>query len=456
MGWFQGKKEAAKAVVTKPPELSADDSIWDGRRACLDRLNCIFGTHGSKGVVLKLYLENFKSLNKTFGYDYCEELLSQITSYLQEVSGGNLYRYIGVEFILILEQCTEGMACELGDEILERFEHVWKIKGVDCLCSAQVGICSYPGHGTDTHSILRRLDMAVSAASDCGPNQLSVYDSALHNKAMRRQAIAMYLQTALEKNELEVRYRPTYSLKEGRFTRADAYMRIFIQGIGLVGAGEFLPVAEDSGQVRAIGYYALNHAGKCIADLMAAGTEFDSICIAVSPVLLVQEDFIQTVSQVMAAYEIPQGKLALEINESALTSAYLNVNITMQELAGMGVELVMNHFGSGCAPVASILDLPVHTVKLERLFVWQLETNPRSAFVAGGLIHIARELGIHIIAEGVETENQLNALNNYKCELQQGFYYAPTMEQDVMMKVMGKGLEESRALVEEEKQKMEM
>ena len=226
--------------------------------------------------------------------------------------------------------------------------------------------------------------------------------------------------------------------------------------IGLVGAAEFMPIAEDSGQIRAIGYYALDHAGRCISELMITGREFDSICIPVSPVLLVQEDFLDQVTKVLETYQIPKGKLALEVDDSALSNVYLNVNITMQELSDMGVELVLNNFGSGCAPVSSILDLPINTVKLERMFVWQLETNPKSASIAGGLIQIARELGIHIIAEGVETENQLNALNNYQCEYQQGFYYAPTMEQDVLIKVMGTTLDESRVTIEEEKLKMKM
>ena len=189
---------------------------------------------------------------------------------------------------------------------------------------------------------------------------------------------------------------------------------------------------------------------------MNTGREFDSICIPVSPVLLVQEDFLDQVTKVLETYQIPKGTLALEVDDSALSNVYLNVNITMQELSDMGVELVLNNFGSGCAPVSSILDLPINTVKLERMFVWQLETNPKSASIAGGLIQIARELGIHIIAEGVETENQLNALNSYQCEYQQGFYYAPTMEQDVLTKVMGTTLDESRVTIEEEKLKMKM
>lgn len=286
---------------------------------------------------------------------------------------------------------------------------------------SQIGICSCPAYGADMTSVLKNLDAAVSAAEEYGPNQYAVFDSKLHEQVLRRQAIARYLQTALEKNEIEVRYRP---------------------------------IAEDSGQIRAVGYYALEDAGRLIARLMEEGKEFESICIPVSPLLLTQEDFIDNVEDVITRFHIPSGKLALELDDTALSSVYLNVNITMQELAHLGVELVLNHFGSGCVPVTGILDLPVNTVKLERMFVWQLETNPSCAAIAGGLIQIAKNLNIHIIAEGVETENQLNTLNGYECEYQQGFYYAPTMEKETLIKVLGCTPEESRITVEEEKKKM--
>lgn len=457
MDWFRNKKEkeqpqepAAAAILQA--DVTAEEA--GSRSQCLAQLDALFAPIPSKGMAVKVYLENFKSLNQAFGYEYCEKMLSQITDYLKDISEVTVYRYIGVEFILILDGCSEGQASALADTILERFENVWKVDGVDCLCSAQIGLCSYPGHSENTQMLLKHLDLAVQAASEQGANQSAVYDSALHEKAMRRQAIARYLQTALEKEELEVRYRPTYNLKEKRFTRADSYMRIFIQGIGLVGAAEFIPIAEDSGQIRAVGYYALEHAGHFIQELIQAGKEFESICIPVSPILLVQEDFLDKVNEVLTRYEIPEGKLALELDDEALSSVYINVNIIMQELSSMGVELVLNHFGSGCAPVTSVLDLPINTVKLERMFVWQLENNPASACIAGGLIQIARDLDLRIIAEGVETENQIKALNHYACEYQQGFYYAPTMEKDVLMKVLGTTLEESRVTIEEEKAKM--
>lgn len=455
MEWFQNKKKkrTAEALTGAGVNPAAAPEHTSNIRGILDEIMANAGL-ASGGVVLKLYLENFKHLNKIFGYDYCEKLLCQITAYLTEAAGGCVYRHIGVEFIIILEQFSEGRASDLADELLDRFGHVWTINGIDCLCSAQIGLCSYPGHALTTDELLKRLDQAVSSASDCGPNQLAVYDSAMHNQFLRRQSIALYLQSAIEKDEIEVRYRPTFNLKEGRFTRADFYMRVFIQGIGLVGAGEFLPIAEDSGQIRTIGYYSLEQVGRCIADLMAEGKEFDSICVPVSPILCLQENFLEQVGRILETYKIPSGRLALELDESALGNAYLNINIIMQELSDLGVELVLNGFGSGYTPISSLLELPVQTLKLERLFVWQLETNPRASCIFGGLIHIARSLGLHIIAEGVETENQLNALNQFGCEYQQGFYYAPTMNQDTLMKVIGTTLDDSRITIEEEKLKM--
>lgn len=452
MEWFQNKRGKEEMPKSAPAPAAPEAG---SRPDCTRRLEELFASRSSKGVALKLYLDNFKNLNKIFGYDYCEELLSQITEYLKEESGQTVYRYIGVEFILILDGFTEGRAADLADDILERFGSVWKIQGVDCLCSAHIGLCSYPGHAQTPGELLKRLDLAVASAAESGINQMSVYDSHLHGQFLRRQTIALYLQTALEKGELEIRYRPTYNLKEGRFTRADSYMRIFIQGIGMIGAAEFLPIAEDSGQIRAIGYYALDHAGRCIRELIQTGKTFDSICIPVSPVLLVQEDFLSQVEDLIRRYEIPEGKLALELSDDVLGSLYVNINIIMQELSDLGVELVMNHFGSGCAPVSNVLDLPISTVKLERMFVWQLETNPEAAYVASGLVEIARNLNLHIIAEGVETANQLKALNDCACEYQQGFYYAPTVEQNVMIKVMGTTLDESRLTLEEEKRKMQ-
>lgn len=405
----------------------------------------------NKGVVLKLYLENFKRLNIIFGYEYCEKLLDQIIAYLTEATGNPIYRHVGVEFIAVLEQATQGEASEIAEEITERFESVWKVDDTDCLCSIQVGMCTYPGYSSDAGDMMKCLDLALTRAGEMGPNQYLMYDSTLRQETLRRQTIAHYLHTALENEEIEVRFRPTYHIEEERFTRAEFYMRIFIQGLGMIGAGEFLPIAEDSGQVRMLEYFALEQVGKTIAALIEDGVEFESIALPISSVLFLQEDFLENVENLIGKYKIPKKKLAIEVEESVFLTAQLNMNVVMQELSDMGIELILNNFGSGYSGITSILDLPIDTVKLERMFIWQLETNPDSAHIIEGLIQIAKNLNIRLIAEGVETENQLRLLNAFDCPLQQGFYYSPTMELASLKQVLNHSLKEAREILVAEK-----
>ena len=157
MDWFRNKKDTKQpqeptAPVISQPDIQTEDV--SSRNQCLAQLDKLFAPVPSKGMAVKIYLENFKSLNQAFGYEYCEKLLSQITAYLKDISEVTVYRYIGVEFILILDGCTEGQASALADTVLERFENVWKVDNVDCLCSAQIGLCSYPEHSENTQRLL--------------------------------------------------------------------------------------------------------------------------------------------------------------------------------------------------------------------------------------------------------------------------------------------------------------
>lgn len=454
MNWFHKKTDPAPPIepdIQKAGETALKNKLE--RDAFYKHLSTALSPD-NRGTVLKLYIENFKRLNQVFGYDYCENLLDQILTYLKVLTGKIVYHYIGVEFFIILDQYTQGQVLELAEEIAGKFDHAWKVNGTDCLCSVQMGICSYPGHAADPDQMLKCLDLAVLKAEDIGPNQAVVFDSTLQKQLKRRQTIALYLKTALEKEEVEVRYRPTFHTDSGTFTRAELYMRIFIKGLGLIGAGEFLPVAEDSGQIRAILYYALEKVAQCISELLEMGREFDSIALPVSPVLFLQEDFPDEVKRIMASYGIPKGKLALEFQESALTMAYLNINVMLQQLQEMGVELILNEFGSGYSGISTILELPVDSLKLERLFVWQLETNPKSRYIMEGLVRMAKDLNLNIIAEGVETENQVQILTAAGCNHQQGFYYSPTLEKDSLLHVLGTSLTESLPLLAEEKEKM--
>ena len=379
MGLFGRKKqntenmpetvEKAVAEVSAESTNPGDMSLGGDRMVCRHQLDHALSGDG-QGVVMKFYIENFKRMNELFGFSYCEELLKAILEYLREKNGCTVYRYVGVEFIAILRSRTQGQAVRLAEEILDRFSQSWNIDGTDCMCSCQIGLCSYPGYASSADEILKYLDLAVSKAAETGINQYAIYDSKLHAMYLRKQAIAKYISTALENHELEIRFRPTYNTKENRFVRAEYYMRMFVKDIGMVGSAEFVPIAEDTGQISSVEYYALEQVAREIAELEKQGIAYESIAVPVSPVLLIQENFVDTVQSMIEKYQIPSGKLAVEIDEYALTTTPVIIEIVMQQLKDLGVELILNNFGSGYSGISKILELPVDTLKFERMFMW--------------------------------------------------------------------------------------
>ena len=189
--------------------------------------------------------------------------------------------------------------------------------------------------------------------------------------------------------------------------------------------------------------------------MIQKGNDFESVALPISADLLLQEYFVEKVKEALDRYEIPVGKLALEITENVLTSAYMEADRVLRALKDLGVEIILNNFGTGYSGISSILDLPVDVLKLERLFIWELETNERAADLIDGLISIADRLGLRIIAEGVETQHQVDLLNLFGCPYQQGFYYVPTVEAEVLSRVLGAGIDDALEIISEEKRKLQ-
>lgn len=431
MGLFQLKKSEQELP-------QAEQSRLTGKQACLQRIDQVL-EHASaknKGAVLKLYLEGFKNLNDTFGYEFGEELLAEITSYLAEESEGEVFRYIGVEFVIVMEQGTYGKAVDLAGLLIDRFGSAWKIGDTECLCPVHIGVTLCHERAENATQLIKMLDMAVNESVEVGPNTYVVYDEKLYGKDQRRKAIAVALREAIDQDLFEFNYRPTYCTTAGQYTRAEAYYRLFVGNLGLVPAAEIVPIAEDSGQVVAFQYYAIEKVCMFIKELLDAGKLFESIAVPISGVMFFQTDFAERVEEFLKKYDIPPKRLAIEVTESVLTAAYLNANISMQELSDVGVEIVLNNFGTGYSGISSILDLPVDVLKLERTFVWQLEISEMSGVVIEGLIKIAHNLNLKIIAEGVETENQLKKLTEYGCAYRQGFYYSPTVSKEKLLEML--------------------
>lgn len=422
----------------KEPILSVESNFGAPNAAlCAVELETILSQKKAKGAVLKLYLENFKLFNDTFGYAYGELLLKEVALFLEALPGARVYRYGGVEFVVILDKQQFTATMELAQQIRDKFEETWHINDMDYMCAMSLGVVFYPDAAQTAGEALKALEFAVSEAAQDGQNAVAVFNSELQKKLYRRHKVAKLISESLNADCIEIRYRPTFDLEKGVFSRAESYLRIRSAEFGLIGAAEFTPVAEDSGQICAVNSYAIHEICKQIRMLLDKGIEFESIAVPISPSQLLQQPFLGEMEQILKEYDIPRRKLAFEITESVLINSFNKVNVVMQELSDLGIELVLNEFGTGYSGINNILDLPVDVLKLEKMFVWQLETNPKSGYLIEGLIQIAHKLGLKIVAEGVETENQYNLLREYQCRYEQGFYYAPTVNAEELAKLLG-------------------
>lgn len=410
------------------PEEQAQFFDIPCREPCVEKLTELLEPgKKNKGAVIKLHLEDFKSFNDTFGYEFGGQFLFEIAKFLCTLEGADVYRIAGVEFIIILENRTRPNVMQLLDHILERFTRSWNLGGMDCIAPVSIGLCWFPGYGETAAAVLDDLSRAVTESTHLGQNQVVEYDSNLQQKILRRNAIARKIPEALQSGAVELRYRPTFHVEQGRFTRADCYIRMLDAEYGIIAFHEFLSIAEQSGQVVQVGRHVIGKVCELIAELMAAGKDFETIAVPLSPIQLLQESFVADVKAALKQAKIPAEKLAFEISDVIAMSAFSTAHTNLAELADLGAEIVLTAFGTGFSGLSHILDMPVDTVKLERLLIWQLDNDPRGAVLVEGLIHIAKNLDIALVAEGVETENQVAQLKEFGCMYEQGFYYSPTL-----------------------------
>lgn len=441
----RSKKTARKATAASPanpPAASHADTmppapLPPAQRTWLSQLEGQF-LISAQGVVMKVYIENFKRMNDLFGFELCNDLLDVIREYLEKKTGCGVYRNVGVEFIIIMRNKSAKDVLPTAEQILARFGQNWLVEDKKFFCTVQIALCAYPGFPTNAGELLKYLDLAVLTGSERGSNQIVVYDGELHSQYLRRQAIAKNLSTAINKEQVEISFRPIYSQRRGRFTRAEFLMRIFIPEAGMVGSAEYLPIAEDTGQLRVIEYYMLNQAAATIARLLAEGKKFESIAVSIPPSLLLHGDFIEEISQLMEEYQIPPKKLALEIDEFAAGSAYCDLSVLLQNLSWLGVELILDNFGSGSTGLSWIFELPVDTLKFNPSFVWQLENNSKSRPINEGLVQISRKMKKKLIASGVNTQRQKELLDHLGCDLQQGAFLSPIMPEQELMAILSR------------------
>jgi diguanylate cyclase (GGDEF)-like protein/PAS domain S-box-containing protein len=380
---------------------------------------------GTQLGVLFVDLDRFKTINDTISHAAGDDVLREIGGRVSTTLGsrGMVGRPGGDEFIIIVwDLRDETIAVAIAYELVAAISEPIAYEDVPVIVTASVGLALFPRDGTTTDELLRSADSALYAAKRRGGNSVDVYRPSLHIAAVAELGLERALRGALERNELTVAYQPIVHGPTGRIVALEALARWSDNGL-VIAPNDFIPLAEATGLIVRLGSYVLRQACEQLRRLRDDGFTDLAMCVNISARQFREFDFAARVKGALEAAEIPATALELEITESAYLSADSGVR-NMQALEELGVRLSIDDFGTGYSSLGYLKRLPVATVKIDRSFVADILNDSADQAIVRAIIAVAQNLGLGVVAEGVETATQATFLQSLGCTQLQGFFYS--------------------------------
>lgn len=397
------------------------------RALFFDRLEHAMGSsHRAEGTtaVAFLDLDNFKAINDTLGHRSGDALLVNIANRLLSSvrRSDSVSRLGGDEFTVLFEQVAdETEAVELAARLLGCFRDPFDLGDQEVFVTASIGVAVADGPDTPADELLLNADTAMYHSKQQGRNTCQVFRSHMGQSARDRFALKNDLRLALDRGELMLAYQPLFRVSDRSLTGVEALLRWEHPTRGTVGPLSFLPLAEESGQIRDIGAWTLREACGNARAWSAAGVGDLRVAVNLSARQFEDPEIVPTIARVLAESGLPPARLELEVNEWPDNTGLRHMVTTGQRLRALGVRLAIDDFGTGYSSLDRIMSLSVDTIKLDRRFVRRLGLDLRAGAVCEAIIGLAHNLGVKVVAEGVENEDQLRFLEERRCDEMQGF-----------------------------------
>ncbi len=415
------------------------------RRLFNDRLEVAIATASRKNqrlALLFLDLDNFKHINDGLGHAAGDELLQETARRLRRKvrEEDTVARLGGDEFILLLVGIQEAeYAAVVAQRILDDLARPFLLRGKELYLSASVGVTLFPDDGSEAESLVSNADMAMYRAKTAGRNNYKLFTPALNEKVQRRMALEGALRQAIGNQEFLVHYQPKVELAGGRVVGMEALVRWERPGHGLVSPGEFIPLAEDTGQIVAIGRWVLDQACRQAQAWNQGGHRDLAVSVNLSPRQFQQKDLVPMVTETLGASGLDPRNLELEVTESMLMSSVDEAIVTLGELSDLGVRLSMDDFGKGYSNLYYLKRFPMDTLKIDRSFVQDVATEPDDASIVDTIINMSKSLGLKVIAEGVENHDQLRFLKERRCDQMQGYLFSRPLPSEGISQMLASG-----------------
>lgn len=434
-----GGKNAGRAVKVRPLQLDTGvekregfDQLTDlpNRNLFLDRVEQTL--HQSRRVaksaaVVMVGIDHFSLVNQGMGEEAGDHLLRELAQRLRRCvrSSDTVARMEGDRFAFCMQITNSSDSVTVAEKVLRSFEKPFIFdQGEEVAITCSLGVSIYPNDGEDAEELVKNATIAMGHAKKSGRNRHQFFASEMNSRAKHRLDIESGLRRALANNELLLHYQPKINVENGRVAGLEALVRWQDPGKGLISPGLFIPVAEESGLIERIGHWVLVEACRCVRGWQREGLPPVKASVNVSVRQFRNPDFVAIVDKILKDSDLDPKWLELEITESMLMGDMDAMVKRMEELRNLGLSLSIDDFGTGYSSLSYLGRFPITTLKIDRAFISDVQTNPHTAEIARAIIGLSKGLNLEVVAEGAEVKEHIDFLRENGCTVVQGFFYS--------------------------------
>jgi len=377
-------------------------------------------------ATLLMRVDRFNKINDTLGHALSDRLLCDIAERIRGAIGerGTVARFEGDEFALLLADISGSQkVIEALRDVSEALKLPFGLHEHELFITTSIGVSLFPVDGKSAQELLKHAAVALDRARSLGGNNYQFYEAQMNSRALERLSLEASLRRAVENNEFALYYQPQFNLRTNQMVGAEALIRWQHPKLGLLLPAEFIPMAEETGLILPIGEWVLRAAFTQAALWHKGNFGNLRIAVNVSARQFQQKDFVETVAQILAETEIDPSSIELEITETSIMQNAGQVVALLSELKQMGLKIAIDDFGIGYSSLAYLKRLPIDMLKIDRAFVSDATTDPDDAALVVAIITLAHNLRLQVMAEGVETEEQLRFLRLLRCNEGQGYFF---------------------------------
>ncbi|GFZ32617.1 diguanylate cyclase [Clostridium zeae] len=395
-------------------------------------------------AVIFMDLDNFKNINDSFGHTIGDDLLIEVSKRIKYVTGdkGVVSRHGGDEFLILLPDAIdkEFITSYIG-ELEKKLGNNISVNGVNVITSASFGAAIYPKDGHDFEELLKNADTAMYKSKEAGKRTFTFFERWMNDNILEMLIMENQLRLALNKDEFVLHFQPKISLKDSRIEGFEALIRWNSETLGFVSPYRFITLAEKTGIIIQIGKWVLEKSCEFITKIHNLGYKDINISLNVSVVQLLQDDFLNMVEGIIAKSMVDSQFINLEITETILMES-IDKNITkLNKLKEKSIKISLDDFGKGYSSLTYLKDMPFDTLKIDKVFIDELcseDASKTNESIVGVIIQLAHQMGLTVVAEGVETEEQYNYLMNNKCDIVQGYYISKPVPEEQALELLKK------------------